>query len=93
MFFPLLILHLVINKLPLIFRFADILVFNMMAGLINFVLYHLVSTFLTSLLGKGLEAALNNFTVPSPFPNVIHTYVDNILISSQSFQNNLINLE
>ncbi|VVC38660.1 Reverse transcriptase domain, partial [Cinara cedri] len=43
--------------------------------------------------GKGLEAALNNFTVPCPFPNDIHTYVDDILISSQSFQNQLISLE
>jgi len=40
-----------------------------------------------------LEAALNNCTVPCPFPNDIHTYVDDILISSQSFQNHLVSLE
>lgn len=43
--------------------------------------------------GKGLEAALNDSTVPCPFPNDIHTYVDDILVSSQSFQNHLISLD
>lgn len=43
--------------------------------------------------GKCLEAVLNNSTVPCPFPNDIHTYVDDILVSSHSFKNHLINLE
>lgn len=43
--------------------------------------------------GKGLEAAFNNNSVQCPFPNDLHTYVDDILISSLSFEKHLITLE
>jgi len=43
--------------------------------------------------GKGLEAALNNYTSPCPSPNDIHTYVDDILVSSPSFETHLETLE
>lgn len=43
--------------------------------------------------GKGLEAALNNYSQQCPFPNDIHTYVDDILLSSSSFENHIITLE
>jgi len=43
--------------------------------------------------GKGLEAALNNYSVPCPSPDDIHTYVDGILISSVSFEKHLNTLE
>jgi len=39
--------------------------------------------------GKGLEVALNNYSVPCPSPNDIHTYVDDILISSPSFNDHI----
>lgn len=42
---------------------------------------------------KGLEAALNNSSTPSPLPNDIHTYVDDILISSASFEDHVRTLE
>jgi len=43
--------------------------------------------------GKGLEAALNNYTIPCPSPNDIHTYVNDILLSSPSFEAHLDTLE
>jgi len=43
--------------------------------------------------GKGLEAALNNYTIPCPSPNDIHTYVNDILLSSPSFEAHLETLE
>jgi len=46
-----------------------------------------------SAFGKGLEAALNNYSTPCPHPNDIHTYVDDILISSSSFENHINTLE
>ncbi|CAI6377233.1 unnamed protein product [Macrosiphum euphorbiae] len=36
--------------------------------------------------GKGLEAALNNYSIPCMSPDDIHTYVDDILVSSPSFE-------
>lgn len=43
--------------------------------------------------GKGLEAALNNYSIPCPSPDDIHTYVDDILLSSSSFDHHIIILE
>lgn len=43
--------------------------------------------------GKGLEAALNNYSIPCPSPNDIHTYVDDILLSSPSFEDHINTLE
>ncbi|KAL4122637.1 hypothetical protein QTP88_014927 [Uroleucon formosanum] len=43
--------------------------------------------------GKGLEAALNNYSIPCTSPNDIHTYVDDILLSSHSFESHLNTLE
>lgn len=43
--------------------------------------------------GKGLEAALNNDSIPCPAPNDIHTYVDDIIISSSSFESQILTLE
>lgn len=42
---------------------------------------------------KGLEAALNNSCSPCPFPDDIHTYVDDILISSSTYESHLATLE
>lgn len=43
--------------------------------------------------GKGLEAALNNTPTSCPSPDDVHIYVDDILISSPSFEQHLITLE
>lgn len=42
--------------------------------------------------GKGLEAAFNNIDTPCPLPNDIHTYVDDMLVSSCSFETHVITL-
>lgn len=39
--------------------------------------------------GKGLEAAFNNYPIPCPSPNDVHTYVDDMLLSSLSFESHL----
>lgn len=43
--------------------------------------------------GKGLEAVFNNYSFPCPYPNDIHTYVDDVLISSSSFQSHITTLD
>lgn len=43
--------------------------------------------------GKGLETALSNYSIPCTSPNDIHTYVDDILVSSPSFESHLDTLE
>jgi len=43
--------------------------------------------------GKSLEVVLNNYSVPCRFLNDIHTYVDDILISSPSFNDHIITLK
>lgn len=43
--------------------------------------------------GKGLEVAFNAYSVPCPSPNDIHTSVDDILISSPSFNYHITTLK
>lgn len=72
-------------QIPLDPSFVSTPGFCMMRGHTSLVLSFVLNISNASF-GKGLEAAFNNSTVPCPFLNDLHTYVDDILVSYQSFQ-------